>query len=73
LDIYGIKEFQKKLNDGGYVLSLRNVYYHLRVGNIPYWKIIDGKTYVFTDKEIKAAVEFGEKIAYQNRHRGQKK
>jgi hypothetical protein len=63
MDIWGIKEFTKLLNDNGYGIAQRGVYYNVRCRNFTCTKKLDGMTYVFSNVDLKNALEYGKKHA----------
>jgi hypothetical protein len=69
MDIWGIKEFTKLLSDKGYRLTQRGVYYNVRCGNFTCTKKIDDMTYVFSNVDLKNALEYGKKHARHKREK----
>jgi hypothetical protein len=61
MNIWGIQEFTKKLKDRGYKITADTVYFHTRCGNFTYTKKVDGVTYVYTDPDLKYALDYGKK------------
>ena len=67
MNLWGIIEFTKVLVDNGYKLSKRGVYYNVRCGNFTHTKRLDNLTYVFSDIDLKNALEYGKKHARQKK------
>ncbi|GBR73973.1 hypothetical protein NO1_1226 [Candidatus Termititenax aidoneus] len=67
MNIWGIKELTALLNKNGYKLAVRGTYYNVHCGNFTYTKKVDDGTYVFTDIDLKNALEYGKKHAKPSR------
>lgn len=68
IEVYGLVDVVKKINEAGYDVAKRTLHYHVNTGRLTYSALINGKIFVFTKDDVNKLLKYYAELRKKKKH-----